>query len=111
MRLVSRHFQKSSLALLIVWARRFIMDLVDGAATPRRERLRETMIKTVYAAKTNERLAGIASQKLIDACECNPEGKTLASLDKTQQVDDGGVWYPVEASWGHRDAIVVFVEA
>ncbi len=66
---------------------------------------------SVYAAKTNDRLPGIASQKLIDACEANPEGKALASLDKAQQVADGGVWYPVEASWGHRDAVIVFVEA
>lgn len=68
-------------------------------------------MKTVYSAKTNEKLSGIASAKLIEACDANGEGKTLASLDKSQHVDSGGVWYPVETSWGHRDAIIVFVDA
>ncbi len=48
----------------------------------------------VFAAKTNARLAGVASQQLIAACESDPEGLALASLDVTQRVDDGGIWYP-----------------
>lgn len=66
---------------------------------------------TVYAAKTNDRLPGVASAKLVEACDANPEGKVLASLDATQRVDEGGVWYPVQASWGHEDAVIVFVDA
>jgi hypothetical protein len=64
----------------------------------------------VFAAKTNNRLPGIASQKLIDACEADPEGKALASLDRLQNTDGGGLWYPVQASWGHDDAVIVFVD-
>jgi hypothetical protein len=64
----------------------------------------------VFAAKTNARLAGVASQQLIAACESDPEGLALASLDVTQRVDDGGIWYPVDKSWGHQDAVIVFVD-
>lgn len=68
------------------------------------------MSKPVFSAKTNEKLSGVASDKLVAACDANPEGKALASLDKTQQVDAGGVWYPVEATWDHKDATIVFVD-
>lgn len=37
-------------------------------------------------------------------------GKALASLDQTQHVKDGGIWYPVDPIWGHGDATIVFVE-
>ncbi len=64
----------------------------------------------VYLAKTNERLPGIASQKLLDVCDANSEGKGLAVLDKKQHVADGGIWYPVKTCWRHPDAVIVFVE-
>jgi hypothetical protein len=63
----------------------------------------------VFAAKTNDRLPGIASQKLLDACAADADGKALASLDRSQNTNGGGIWYPVQASWGHADAVVVFV--
>lgn len=65
----------------------------------------------VYAAKTNDRLPGVASAKLIEACAANPEGKALASLDRHARAEDGGIWYPVQESWGHDDAVIVFTEA
>lgn len=65
----------------------------------------------VYAAKTNDRLPGVASAKLIEACAANPEGKALASLDRHARAEDGGIWYPVLESWGHDDAVIVFTEA
>ncbi len=73
--------------------------------------MKQMKMKTVHAAKTNDRLPGLASEKLVAACDANHEGKALASLDKTQCVEDGGVWFPVDSSWGHRDAVIVFVEA
>lgn len=68
------------------------------------------MSNRVFDAKTNDRLPGIASQKLLDACEADAEGKALASLDTTQRAGEGGIWYPVQESWGHADAVIVFVE-
>lgn len=67
-------------------------------------------MKTVFAAKTNETLPGVASKLLLKACDDNPEGKALASRDKNQNAFGGGIWYPVEESWGHKDAVIVFVE-
>ena len=66
---------------------------------------------SVYAAKTNDRLPGFASEQLVEACNTNPEGKALAVHDKTQHVDRGGIWYPTVPAHGHKDAIIVFVEA
>lgn len=68
-------------------------------------------MKTVFKAKTNESLPGIPSRLLLETCNSNPEGKALASRDKKQNVFGGGIWYPVKESWGHKDAIIVFVEA
>jgi hypothetical protein len=80
----------------------------NGAARETEENIMST--NAVYAAKTNDRLPGRASQMLVDACEANPDGKALASLDRSQNTSGGGLWYPVLEAWGHNDAVIVFVD-
>lgn len=66
---------------------------------------------TVYEAKTGNTLPGVASEKLRRACGRDPEGKALAALDVTQRVDEGGVWYPVDPTWGAKGAIIVWIDS
>lgn len=61
--------------------------------------------RTVYSAKTNETLTGVASEELVAECASNAEGKCRAAKGSD------GIWYPANSPHARGcESVIVYVD-